>query len=142
MRGRRPAGPEYVDRLDGSDSAKERLKVILATMNGTLRLQEACVQLGICEQRFHQLREQAMLGALTSLEAGTPGRPPRVVAPAEAQVQALEAQLAAKDVELGAAQARAEIAVILPRVAPAEDEKKKPPGRRPRRRPPGTRIRS
>jgi hypothetical protein len=31
MRGRIPAGPEYVEHLQGSDKAKARLRVILET---------------------------------------------------------------------------------------------------------------
>ncbi len=56
MRGRTPSGPEYVDRLPGSETAKDRLKVVLETMTGTVRVHEACDRLQICEQRFHQLR--------------------------------------------------------------------------------------
>ena len=64
MRGRRPAGAEYVDRLEGSTVAKERLKVVLKTLAGELRVQEACEQLGVCAQRFHQLREEALAAAV------------------------------------------------------------------------------
>ena len=56
MRGRTPAGPEYVDRLAGSEAAKERLKVVLETLAGACRVSAACARLGVCEQRFHQLR--------------------------------------------------------------------------------------
>ncbi len=116
MRGRRPAGPEYVDHLPGSDLAKLRLRVVLETIAGTCRVQQACERLGICEQRFHQLREEAMTAALAGLEPGTPGRPARILAPAEQEVHALQEQLADKDLELRAAQARVEIALTVPRV--------------------------
>src|SRR6516164_5449602 len=78
MRGRRPVGPEYADKLEGSDTAKERVKVILATMAGTCRLKEACERLGISEQRFHQLREEMMAAAVKALE---PGHAPAAAAP-------------------------------------------------------------
>jgi hypothetical protein len=130
MRGRRPAGPEYVEQLTGSTLARERLQVILETIAGTCRVQEACARLGICEQRFHQLREEAMSGALAALEPGTPGRPAQVPTPAEQQMQALADQLAAKDVELRAAQARAEIAIALPRARHEEPGQKKTRRRR------------
>lgn len=124
MRGRRPAGPEYVEHLPGSELAKLRLRVVLETIAGTCRVQEACERLSICEQRFHQLREEAMTAALAGLEPGTPGRPARTPAPAEEQVQSLQEQLAAKDLELRAAQARVEIALTVPRVLhePAQEE--------------------
>jgi hypothetical protein len=139
MRGRRPAGPEYVDRLDGSVQAKRRLKVVLEVTAGRLRLHEACAELGICEQRFHQIRDQAFAAALAGLEPGTPGRPARPPSPEQEQVQALQAQLAAKEVELRATQAREEIALTLARVVQEPSAEKKTPQRRsrPRARPPG-----
>ena len=64
MRGRIPAGPEAVEYLEGSDKAKERVRVILETMLGKCRVQEACERLGICEQRYRQLRETLLQAAL------------------------------------------------------------------------------
>jgi hypothetical protein len=136
MRGRRPAGPEYVERLDGSAEAKRRLRVLLEVTAGRLRVQEACAQLHISEPRFHQLRDQALSAALAGIEPGLPGRPAQVPTPEQAQLQALEAQLAAKGVELRAAQAREEIALTLGRT-PAEA----PPEKKTRRRPPPRRGR-
>jgi hypothetical protein len=114
MRGRRPVGPEYADKLQGSDTAKERVKVILETMAGRCRLKEACERLGISEQRFHQLREEMMAAAVKALEPGHAGRPAQTLTPTEEQLVALEQQLADREVELRAAKARAEIAVIMP----------------------------
>lgn len=131
MRGRRPQGPEYADKLSGSEIAKERVKVILETMAGACRLKEACERLGISEQRFHQLREEMMAAAVKALEPGHAGRPAQTSTPAEEKVLALEAQLADQEVELRAAKARAEIAVLMPEVKrpstePDEPEKKTP----------------
>ena len=108
MRGRLPVGPEYVDQLDGSAAAKERLKVVLQTLAGECRVLEACERLGICEQRFHQLRQEALEAALAGLEPGLPGRPAHTPSPAEQQVRTLEGQLARLEVELRAAKAREE----------------------------------
>jgi hypothetical protein len=135
MRGRRPQGPEIVDRFDGSPEAKRRLKVVLEVTAGRLRLHEACAQLGICEQRFHQLRDQALTAALAGVEPGTPGRPPRKASPEQEQLQALQEQLAAQAVEMRATQAREEIALILPQVI-QESAEKKTTQRRPRARSP------
>lgn len=148
MRGRKPTGPEYADKMEGSEIAKERVKVILETMAGTCRLQEACERLGISEQRFHQLREEMMAAAVKALEPGHAGRPVHTPTPAEEQVIALEQKLADQEVELRAAKARAEIAVIMPdrqhpsgraepRKGPEESEdepEKKTPSRSPKRR--------
>lgn len=116
MRGRRPTGPEYVDHLDGSEQAKLRLRVILETIAGTRRVQDACAELNICEQRFHQLRQEALTAALGGLEPGKPGRRAQVLTSAEQEVQVLKEQLAARELELRAAMARVEIAVAVPRL--------------------------
>lgn len=139
MRGRKPVGPEYADKLQGSSTAKERLKVILETMAGRCRLKEACERLGISEQRFHQLREEMMTAAVKALEPGHAGRPAHTPTLAEEQVVALEQKLADQEVELRAAKARAEIAMILPKVehapvGPVEPEKKMPASAPKRRR--------
>jgi transposase InsO family protein len=116
MRGRYPAGSECVEPLAGSDQAKERLRVILDTLSGHCRVREACARLGVCEQRFRQLRQQALGAALAGLEPRPIGRPPRPVTPEAEHLAALAAELAHKDEELQAAQAREEIALILPRL--------------------------
>jgi hypothetical protein len=128
MRGRRPVGPEYADQLAGSDTAKLRTKVILETMMGKLRLKEACERLDICEQRFHQLRQEMMTAAVQALEPGQAGRPAHTPTPAEEEVAALQQQLQDKEVELRAAKAREEVALIMPDVKhePADPEKKTP----------------
>ena len=116
MRGRRPAGTEVVDRQQGSTTAKERLKAVLDTIAGNCRVEEACRRLQISTQRFRQLREEILAAALAGAEPGKPGRPAKIVTPADEEIRALQQQLAAQDLELRAAQARAEIALTLPRV--------------------------
>jgi len=149
MRGRRPAGTEVVDRQEGSATAKERVKAVLDTITGACRVQEACRRLQISTQRFRQLREEILAGALAGAEPGKPGRPAKTATPADEENRALKEQLAARDLELRAAQARAEIALTLPRVVHPPGEpgasatgvpEKKTRGRPPQRdRPPGTR---
>jgi hypothetical protein len=136
MRGRRPSGPKSVQKLPGSDLAKQRLEVILGTIAGTIRVVDACAELRISEPRYHQLKNDVLRGALSALEPRRVGRPTRTLSPAEVQVQALQQQLQDQDLELRAARARAEIAVTLPNVVqdPPTPEKKTPPPRRPRRR--------
>src|SRR5262245_2660296 len=131
MRGRRPSGPEYVDTLSGSETAKERLKVILETLAGTCRVQEACVRLGISEPRFHQLRTQILQAALTGSELRSPGRKPQILSPAEEQVRLLQQKLEHQDAELRLARVREEVALTLPRVIdPDVDPAKKKRGGR------------
>jgi transposase InsO family protein len=116
MRGRRPVGPEYVEKLQGSALAKERARTVLETLSGELRLQEACERLDICEQRFHQVRQEALQATVAALEPGVPGRPTPAPTPAEEQLRALQARVSQLELELRAAKAREEIALILPRL--------------------------
>jgi hypothetical protein len=108
-----------VDTLSGSETAKERLKVILETLAGTCRVQEACVRLGISEPRFHQLRTQILQAALTGSELRAPGRKPHILSPAQEQVRLLEQKLEQQDAELRLARVREEVALTLPRVSAA-----------------------
>jgi hypothetical protein len=124
MRGRRPSGPEYVDHLQGSDLAKQRLKVVLETLAGTCRVQEACVRLGLSEPRFHQLRERMLTAAMARMEPRRPGRRAKKPTQADEQLRLLEQQLADQNVQLRVAQARTEIALILPNVGQSPPEKK------------------
>jgi hypothetical protein len=115
MRGRTPSGPESVDQLPGSDKAKQRVQVILQTMTGAVRVQDACAQLDVCEQRIRQLRTTMLLAAIDSVEDKPPGRPVQAQEPGE--VTTLRAQVAELERQLQAARLSAEIAVALPHVA-------------------------
>jgi hypothetical protein len=80
-----------------------------------------------------------MTAAVKALEPGQAGRPAHPPTPAEEQVAAMERQLQDKEVELRAAKAREEIALIMPEIKhePADPEKKtpqRPPKRRRRGR--------
>ncbi len=68
MRGRYPSGPEFVNKLNGSASAKERLQVLLETLAGERRIGEACDRLGISEPRFDQIRIESLQAALSALD--------------------------------------------------------------------------
>jgi hypothetical protein len=131
MRGRYPAGPEYVEHLDASSLAKERLQVVLETLAGTCRVQEACARLGVGEVRFHQLRLQALQAAAERLETRPGGRPRQVVTQEAEQVEALQERMAELEVELRAAQVREELALVLPHVVQEADEPEKKRTRRP-----------
>ena len=116
MRGRKPSGPEYVRGLAGSELAKERAIGVLETLAGSSGVQEVCQKLGISGPRFHQLRKKLLQAIVAELEPRPPGRRPRRATPEQQQVQELQEQLTAKDLELRAAQTRAEIALALPRL--------------------------
>jgi hypothetical protein len=132
MRGRRPTGPKCVRKLPGDDLAKTRLEVILETIAGQTSVVDACARLDISEPRYHQLKDDVLRGALSAIEPRPMGRPPRRATAEQERIAALQQQLRDKDVELRAAQARAEIAVTMPTVLQdmATPEKKTPLRRR------------
>jgi Helix-turn-helix domain len=125
MRGRRPSGPEYVDKLSGSTAAKARLRIVLETVAGTRRVSEACALLGVSEQRFEQLRIEALQAGLARLEPQPKGRPPRQWTPADLEVEQLRHRVTELEAELRLAAVRTEVAAILPSIA--DPEKKTPP---------------
>jgi hypothetical protein len=131
---RRPAGPEYVERLSGSRQAKERLQAVLDTVAGKTTVLDACARLGICEQRFHQLRGHLLRAALASLEPKPIGRPRRRLTQADRDAQSLSAEVATLRHELRASKTREEIALVLPRLVRRDLPSKKLPSRRRRKR--------
>jgi hypothetical protein len=131
MRGRQPSGPEFVDKLDGSPEAKERLKTLLETLTGACRVQEACERMGIKEARFDQIRIEVLQAAMHAAERRPAGRPMRASSPADAENQQLREQIAALEAKLQAALIRAELAVTLPQVGASAEKKttSRPPPR-------------
>ena len=130
-KGRKPEGTGHVERLSGSEVAKQRLTTILETLAGKLTVPEACARLGIGEARFHALRNAWLQESLESLEPRRLGRPPHAVETSELlpRLQTLETENATLRQQLTAAEVRRELAEILPHVvhAPAETPKKGAP---------------
>lgn len=116
MRGRRPTGPEYLDKRLGSAEAKERAKAVLGTMFAGERVLAACDQLGIHETRFQQLRERAADALLSALEPRPAGRPSRASLSEVEYIRALEQRIEELEQALHQAQVREEIALVLPHV--------------------------
>jgi hypothetical protein len=123
MRGRHPSGPEFVDKLSGDEAAKARLRVVLETLAGTCRVSEACQRLNISEQRFDQVRIEALQAALAALAPKPLGRPPQTATPAETEAERLRARVAELEAQLHVAAVRTEVAAILPHTAAAAEKK-------------------
>ena len=117
-RGRKPQGTRHVERLSGSELAKQRLTTILQTLRGELTVPEACARLGICEARFHALRSAWLQDALELLEPRQLGRPPHPadVSELQSRLQALETQNEQLRHQLAASEVRRELAHVLPHV--------------------------
>ena len=122
MKGRHAAGPAYAERLDGSELACRRMRVVLETIAGTKRVTEACAELDICHQRFETIRQEALQAGVAALELQPAGRP-RKTGAADAEVARLRERVAEVEAALQAALVRAELATTLPRLGGATGKK-------------------
>jgi len=127
-RGRKPLAAGHIAHLSGSETAKQRLEMILRAMLGELTVAEACNELGIGESRFHALRNRWLQEALALLEPRRVGRPPKQIESDETgRIAQLEETVKELKQQLDSADARREIAEVLPHVAllvePAEKKK-------------------
>src|SRR4051812_13755649 len=116
MAGRKPLGPALVEHLEGSDNAKERLELILETLAGQISVVAASAQLGISEAMFYRIRDRVLNVCLADLEPKPLGRPPTRLTEDQQQVQELEAQVTALQRELAAQSVRVELLQALPHV--------------------------
>ena len=100
MGGRRSKGPELVENLEGSEHAKERLEIILATLSGELSVSAACEQLGIKAAMFYRLRTRVLQAGLSDLEPRPRGRPRQQLSPEQAENERLAQEVAQLEEEL------------------------------------------
>jgi transposase-like protein len=106
-----------VDRLDGDETLKRRLRVVLETLSGERSVEQACADLGVSPSRFHELRREALQGALAGLLPGASGRPHRQDPAVDPErLKALERETQELRRELQAALVRTEIALAMPHV--------------------------
>ena len=115
-RGRKPLATRHVDGLCGSERAKLRLQTILKTLQGQMTVPEACQVLGICESRFHALRNEWLQEAVELLEPRPLGRPPQVLSPEEEEVARLQAEIRDLKQQRHVAEVREELARVMPHV--------------------------
>ena len=132
--GRKPAGPQIAERLEGSPSAKQRLEVILETITGQLTVSEACEQLRIGESRFHDLRHQTLQATLEALEPRRLGRPAKPMSPEQAEIDTLKAELRGVHADLELAQVQIRLARIHPGLLDSQPAADDPPTKKNSRR--------
>jgi hypothetical protein len=116
-RGRKPQGAQLVERLEGSEHAKTRLKIILETLAGQRTILDACEELDIQESMFHRVRSEVLQTALCRLEPRPLGRPPQTRSSDEQRVADLEEENRQLRIEVQAVEIRRELAEQLPRLA-------------------------
>jgi hypothetical protein len=124
MAGRKPLELAHVDALDGSERAKQRLRVLLETLHGEFSVAEACQRLGVHESYFHELRHRWLQEALWLLEPQPVGRPRK--SPSEESAKAAHlardnARLAAEAESLREALRAAAVREEIARIKSAPD---------------------
>jgi len=112
-----------VNRLQGSEQAKLRLKLFLDTLAGRCTVLEACKELDMVESAFHKLRNRFLEEALAGLEPRPLGRP-RLQPDEDDRIAALEKHLRDLRLDLHAAHIREEIALAMPHLLEAGRKKK------------------
>lgn len=130
--GRPTEGAAHVDKLDGDGQDKRRLKLILEVLAGNRSVGSACRELRLSKARFHELRRQALEGALAALAPAMPGRRRRNDEPSSARVEQLEGQVRELRLELQSALVRTEVALAMPQLLKRHGtakSKKNTPGR-------------
>lgn len=108
-RGRKPLALEHVQQLDGSDCAKQRMTMLLKTLQSDCSVGEARAQLGLSESQFHAVRHRWLQGALQLLEPRTPGRHRKDPSSEMERIEQLEQEKRDLQRELALAQARWEV---------------------------------
>src|SRR5262249_12087765 len=104
-RGRPPNGVGHVGRLEGPEELKRRLRVLLETIVGSKSVAQACEELQVSESRLHELRREALVGALGALMPRPAGRPATAETGSEREKD-LEARIDELEVDLQAALVR------------------------------------
>jgi transposase-like protein len=112
--GRPPEGPGLADRLEGPEEAKKRLRAILETISGERTIEDAANSIGVRPARFHELRKEALEGALSALAPKPAGRPREVVDEVDPRVAELEEQIRQITIDIKAAKVREQIALTMP----------------------------
>ena len=112
--GRPPLGPALVDGLEGGELERERLKAMLATLAGSMTIEQACESVGLGRTRFLELRERALGGALQALAPGVPGRPRKRVEVDATELEDLKRLAGWLREELQVSRVRTEIALVCP----------------------------
>jgi hypothetical protein len=127
-RGRPIIGVDLIDRLDGPRALRRRVRIVLATIAGSLTIAQACAELGIGRTQFHKLRWRVLEGAVEGLQSRPRGRPRQrpLVSP---EVQQLHARIHELEDALKTTALRSEIALTMPYLLDRAGRKKKGAGR-------------
>ena len=127
-RGRPITGVDLTERVDGPRALRRRLRIVLATLAGSLTIAQACAELGIGRTQFHKLRWRVLESAVEGLRPRPRGRP-RAIAVESLEVQQLQARIRELEDALKTTALRSEIALTMPHLLDRAGRKKKGAGR-------------
>lgn len=127
-RGRPIIGAALIERLDSPRAMRRRVRIVLATLGGSLTIAQACVELGIGRTQFHKLRWRVLESAVEGLRPRPRGRPRQVPA-VSSEVQQLQARIRELEDALKTTALRSEIALTMPYLLDRAGRKKKGAGR-------------
>jgi hypothetical protein len=68
---------DLIAGIQGSDTARERVALVLKTFSREQQFQEAAAELGVTPQRLHEIRHQILEAAIAAVEPKPVGRPPQ-----------------------------------------------------------------
>lgn len=120
---RKPKRYLHIDKVEADLVVKKRLRMVLETLSGETKTQDAIRELGISETYFHKLRDRALAGAAQALTPARPGRKPKPKPAAD--VVRLEAKVAKLELQLQVEQLRHELELAVPGMTGRAAEKKR-----------------
>lgn len=123
-RGRPIIGVDLIERLDGPRAMRRRVRIVLATIAGSLTIAQACAELGVGRTQFHKLRWRVLDGALGALRPRPRGRPPTIERES-LEMQQLRARIGELEDALKTTALRSEIALTMPYLLDRAGRKKK-----------------
>lgn len=113
-----------MESLEGTQGAKERLRVALETIAGTKSIAQACEELEVKEATVHELRARALQAALKELEPKAMGRPRKEIAQ-YGKVEGLERKVAELERKLTVAEVKADLRAAMPKLIERVKESEK-----------------
>jgi len=125
--GRKTTGPAIARNQVGSELAKKRLELILATLSGERTVAEASYELGINEAMFFKMRTRYLAESVALLEPRKAGRKPKEASPEETTIAAQEREIGDLKLALEGQRIQTELALVAPHLL--RDSAKKKPGR-------------
>ena len=131
-RGRPIIGVDLIERLDGPRAMRRRVRIVLATIAGSLTIAQACAELGVGRTQFHKLRWRVLESAVEGLRPRPAGRP-RQQSLDSPEVAQLQARIRELEDALKTTALRSEIALTMPHLLDRAGRKKKSAGRARRR---------